>query len=382
MQIETDASTYLESIPKRLENSNKGTYGKILIVAGCKGMSGAAYLSALAAYRSGAGLVKILTHEENRIILQTLLPEAIFQGYDSTSDIENIIRINISWSDIVIAGPGLGISEQSAKILDSVLSEINHLWCTNVDSRAASSQNSFDTTEASQTSIPKSSDSGISRSLSTSSLNRNHIKKMPMLLIDADGINLLSKSTSMLTGLKSIALQIPVVITPHPMEMSRLTGLDISEILKEPEHIASSFAKEHHIVTLLKGSKSVISDTQGEHLFRNPVPSPALSKGGSGDVLSGAVAGIYALMRAAGKHDNAVKTRPHDCECDTQTESKPSYSSSDSFELLYKALVIAVLIHAESGRKAANIHGINGVLARETADTLGLILDSIKESNS
>ncbi len=98
----------LASLPKRKERSNKGTYGKVLCVAGSRNMAGAAYLCAWAAYRTGAGLVRILTPKENRVILQTLLPEALLTTFDPDHfEVESIWEA-FDWADVAAVGPGLG----------------------------------------------------------------------------------------------------------------------------------------------------------------------------------------------------------------------------------------------------------------------------------
>ena len=105
--------------PKRKKNSHKGSYGKVLMIAGSKGMSGAAYLSAKAAYAVGAGLVQIYTHEENRVILQQLLPEAIITTYD-TFDSEQLEKL-IQWADLIGIGCGLGKSDTAERVMQYTL---------------------------------------------------------------------------------------------------------------------------------------------------------------------------------------------------------------------------------------------------------------------
>lgn len=312
MKVNTDTSSFFDRIPERIPDSNKGTYGKVLIVAGCKGMSGAAYLSALAAYRTGAGLVKFLTHEENRIVLQTLLPEAIFEGYDENASLSLLAERNVQWADVIVAGPGLGTSELSMEVLRATLKSVKAFW-----------------------------------------LNDEIIgKKVPLLILDADGLNILSKTPSIKEELSEISKKIPVIVTPHPMEMSRLSGKAVQEILEAPDKAASEFSKNHHMITIMKGSETIISDKTGENLFKNILKSPALSKGGSGDVLSGVIAGIYTLLRGEKRNDS----------------------------LAYEASVLAVLVHAEAGRYSAKLYGVNGVLARDTANSLGLVIDQIQTS--
>ncbi|WP_031547401.1 NAD(P)H-hydrate dehydratase [Oribacterium sp. FC2011] len=314
MQIVTDASKFYAYIPKRLEDSHKGTYGKVLIVAGSKGMSGAAYLSALAAYRTGAGLVKFLTHKDNRLILQTLLPEAIFEGYDEETDLQEISERNAVWADVMVLGPGMGTTDLSKDMVEEILNAVSDKWGDKAE------------------------------------------EKHPLLIIDADGLNIISSMPHLKDKLKSVAEEIPVVITPHPMEMSRLAECEISEVVKNPEYYAETVSGEFGLITVMKGSQTLICDAQHEAMFKNTKESPALSKGGSGDVLSGTIAGLYALMRPSVSLEIAL----------------------NPMEIAYRAAVAAVLIHAEAGREAALTFGVNGVLARDTADKLGTVLDRIR----
>ena len=99
----------LEKLPERPKRSHKGMFGKALCIAGSVNMAGAAYLCAGAAYRSGAGLVKILTPEENRVILQTLLPEAVMTTFEQNEReaLDNILEEALSWATVAAIGPGL-----------------------------------------------------------------------------------------------------------------------------------------------------------------------------------------------------------------------------------------------------------------------------------
>ena len=114
-------------IPERKADSNKGTFGKVLIAAGSAGMCGAAYLSALTAYRAGAGLVKILTVEENRPILQGLLPEAIIASYtpdqllQGREEFKEMIEEQMKWASVVVLGPGLGSEPYVEYLVEDIL---------------------------------------------------------------------------------------------------------------------------------------------------------------------------------------------------------------------------------------------------------------------
>lgn len=318
--MDTDKTTYLRKIPARRSDSNKGTYGKILVAAGSEGMCGAAYLAGLAAYRSGAGLVRILTPEANRLIVQSLLPEAIFTGYDSDSNIQVLSEANVSWADIIVLGPGLGTEALSVTLVRELLQAIA------AQCNAAPSK---------------------------------WLRKYPLLLIDADGLNILSARPELMQLVDQIARQIPVVVTPHPMEMARLSAASLQEILQCPAHAAEALAEAHGTITVMKGSETIVLDADG-HAFQNLEASPALSKGGSGDVLSGAIAGVYAVLRAD--------------RIDALNEVPPEEQRTRWRRMAFDAAVTGVLLHAEAGRQAANIHGTHGVLARETADMLGIVM--------
>lgn len=318
--MDTDKTTYLRKIPARRSDSNKGTYGKILVAAGSEGMCGAAYLAGLAAYRSGAGLVRILTPASNRLIVQSLLPEAIFTGYDTDSNIQVLSESNVSWADILVLGPGLGTEALSVTLVRELLQAIA-AQCDAAPSK--------------------------------------WLRKFPLLLIDADGLNILSARPELMQLVDQIARQIPVVVTPHPMEMARLSAVSLQEILQCPAHAAEALAAAHGTVTVMKGSETIVLDADG-HAFQNLEASPALSKGGSGDVLSGAIAGVYAVLRAD--------------RIDALNEVPPEEQRTRWRRMAFDAAVTGVLLHAEAGRQAANIHGTHGVLARETADMLGIVM--------
>lgn len=225
---------YIRMLPDRPEDSNKGTYGRLLVIAGSKGMSGAAFLNAMAAYRMGAGLVQIYTEESNRIILQALLPEAIITTY-TEFDKEEVKRL-LSHADAVCIGSGLSRSKTAKKILKTVLSNVE-VAC----------------------------------------------------VIDADGLNLLAehlKYTEYLTEGRFI-------LTPHMKEMSRLTGLSVPEIRANRQQVLESLTEEWNVTCVLKDSRTLIGEA-GKRTCVNTSGCQALAKGGSGDVLCGVIAGLLA----------------------------------------------------------------------------------------
>ncbi len=227
----------LSVIPKRKEDGNKGTYGRLLIVAGSVGMSGAAYLCALAAYRMGAGLVKVLTVEENRGILQMQLPEAIVKGYTKL-DMKAVVEAECEWASAIVMGPGLGQEAYVKELVEIVL-------------------------------------------------QKGQQKKCPMIL-DSDALNTIAHYPILQ------AYYGPhIVITPHMKEMSRLTQRRIAELKKDGITFAMKYSRENQVVCLLKDSVSVITDNK--NLYLTLSGNSALAKGGTGDVLAGVVGGLICL---------------------------------------------------------------------------------------
>ena len=303
LNAESNAEKFFRRLKRRLPEANKGTYGKVLIAAGSPGMSGAAYLSGLAAYRAGAGLIKLLTAEDNRTILQTLLPEAIVACYGEGSDWTKLCGEALSWADFLVLGPGIGRSSTAGAMLSALLS------------RASAGE-----------------------------------KRIPCL-IDADGLNLLAAEPARLESLKTLSQ--PLLLTPHPMEMARLTGRRLAEVLAAPEEIAAELAERLGCVIIMKGAHSFVVDGKSGSCFRSLQSAPALAKGGSGDVLSGLCAGIYEILAAGeDKEDEAV------CR-----------------ERLYTAAVLSVLLHVEAGNRAAVRLGEHAVLAGDTAAEIGLAIE-------
>lgn len=220
----------LKGILQRPAYSNKGTFGKVLAIAGSPGMSGAACLCAEAAYRSGCGLVRVFTPACNRQIVQTCLPEAIVTAWEDKNPVEEAL----GWCSAAVVGPGLGKSRESKELLARVLREC----------------------------------------------------RTP-LVIDADGLNLLSENPELLKVAKG-----PVILTPHIGEMARLTGRKKEEILDDLVSSAKEFAKTRRVICVLKDARTVVSD--GEQVCINCSGNSGMATGGSGDVLAGMIAGLLA----------------------------------------------------------------------------------------
>ena len=251
-------------LPVRKADSHKGSYGKVLMITGSSGMAGACYLSARAAYAVGAGLVQIYTAEDNRAVIQQLLPEAIVSCY-TEYDSGQLAGL-LEWADVVCIGCGLGRSEVSEKILLHTLKE---------------------------TTVP--------------------------CIVDADGLNILS-------GHMEVLRQSPasVIVTPHMKEMSRLTGKGVEEIGGKRIETAEWFAKEYGSVCVLKDSRTVVA-REGHHTFLNLAGNNAMAKAGSGDVLAGVITGLAA--QGMSLFDSAaLGVFLHACGGDEARDKKGAYS--------------------------------------------------------
>ena len=227
----------LEKLPERPKRSHKGMFGKALCIAGSVNMAGAAYLCAGAAYRSGAGLVRILTPEENRVILQTLLPEAVMTTFEQNEweALDNILEEALSWATVAAIGPGLGRKPWAYHMMKLTLQKFHG-----------------------------------------------------PLVIDADALNILSEHMEWLEQHEG-----NVILTPHVGEFSRLTGVESREISKDISGWAAAFAREHHCICILKDAPSAAALPDGT-CYVNTTGNSGMSTGGSGDVLTGILTGLLA----------------------------------------------------------------------------------------
>lgn len=271
---------YRKMLPDRPEDSNKGTYGRLLVIAGSKGMAGAAYLNAHAAYMTGAGLVRVYTSSDNREILQTLLPEAIITTYEEYNK-EELLSL-LTWADGVCIGSGLGMSRLSEKILKTVIEYV----------------------------------------------------KVPCL-IDADGLNLLAENKNYLNQMAERRF----VITPHMKEMSRLTGTPVEELKADRIQILKDFISRYRITCVLKDSRTLIASEE-KGIRMNLTGNSAMAKAGSGDVLAGVISGWMVQGKEA--EDAAeLGTYIHGLSGDLAKFEKGVYSvmARDLIEYISKALM-------------------------------------------
>lgn len=251
-------------LPARKDDSHKGTYGKVLMITGSKGMAGAAYLSAKAAYICGAGLVQIYTEESNRAILQQLLPEAIISAYEQYEPEQ--LKSLLKWADVVCIGCGLGQNRISESLLKGTLRN---------------------------GSVP--------------------------CVVDADGINLLACHPELLEETR-----MPLVLTPHMKEMSGMLGCSVTELQESRLSRIDAFVEKYPVVCALKDSRTIVAQ-KGRQRFVNTAGNHGMAKAGSGDVLSGVITGL--LAGHLGVYDSAVLgVYLHACGGDAARKKLGSFS--------------------------------------------------------
>lgn len=221
--------------PRRIQNSNKGTYGHVAVIAGSKDIAGAALFAAKAAYVSGTGLVKVYTHEKNRTVIQTKLPEAVLETYDEFANSLKCVESALAWADAIVIGPGMGINGTSKRMLKELLMN---------------------------THVP--------------------------VIIDADGLNVLAEDMELLEESNA-----KIVLTPHMKEMSRLVKKDVDDIVENRFAITEELCQKYNVTCLLKDARSIVPDTNGK-AYINVSGNSGMSTGGSGDVLTGIIVAFIA----------------------------------------------------------------------------------------
>jgi len=228
-------------IPRRPADAHKGTFGKVLVIAGSTGMTGAAALASMAALRSGAGMVMLgLPESLNQIaeiklteVMTAPLPETEARSL-STAALERIEEL-LSWADVVALGPGLSRHPETFDLVHRLLPRLEH-----------------------------------------------------PTVVDADGLNAIARDPGVLARVKA-----PLVLTPHAGELARLSAIEIP--VETGDRIAAirSLAESHRLVSVFKGAPTLIAEPQGT-LYINTTGNPGMSTAGTGDVLTGMIAGFLA----------------------------------------------------------------------------------------
>ncbi len=259
-----DSKLVKNVLPKRKMDSHKGTYGTGLIVAGSINYPGAALLAAKSAYRIGTGLVQLCVPGFIQGALAGSIPEVtwIVLPHEMGVISENaadIVLANLDRATALLVGPGLGKEEPTRDFLRNLISRDKLV----------------------------KKKGGIGFLTGKEAIHEEKVT-LPSLILDADGLNLLSQ----ISGWSEI-LPPRSILTPHPGEMSRLTGLDVKSIQMNRLELVEKYAREWNQIVVLKGAVTIIADPDGNCAFI-PIATSALAKGGTGDVLAGIIMGLCA----------------------------------------------------------------------------------------
>lgn len=275
----------LPALPTRHPNAHKGEAGRVLCVAGSAGMSGAAALTGRACLRSGAGLVTVATTKPAAKAIAALDPNLITRtlpthdaGGLSRKASDRVLTLAVNARSVVV-GPGLGQADLNALVIPEIIARLSG-----------------------------------------------------PTVVDADGLNLLARNLDTLQSRDAGE----VVLTPHAGEMARLLGGTDDDLNDDPtarKQAAESFAQQHRVIVVLKGTGTVVTD--GTRTFVNTTGNPSMAKAGTGDVLSGVIGGLL-----------AQGMNPFD------------------------ASALGVYLHGLAGDRLAERMGVWGVLATDLVDEL------------
>ncbi|MBI2980387.1 MAG: NAD(P)H-hydrate dehydratase [Chloroflexi bacterium] len=280
-------------LPKRPLGANKGTFGRVLVVAGSINYIGASYLACSGAMRVGAGLVTLATPASLQPILATKLTEVTYLPLPESSpgifspQVARLIHRELGGYDVLLMGCGLGQSPSAVRLIKSVLLRL---------------------------------------------------KSSPRLVLDADALNILAQTPRWWQRLAGDA-----ILTPHPGEMARLAGVPVSEVQSDRVGIARKVALAWQKTIVLKGAYTVVATPQGESRISS-VANPGLASAGTGDVLSGVIAGLLAQGLS-----------------------------------LFDAAVAGVYLHGEVGEMVRDRLGDAGMIASDLLPELPLVIKQLKE---
>jgi ADP-dependent NAD(P)H-hydrate dehydratase len=237
MSTQLELVTRLPELAPRPPDSHKGDFGRVLVIAGSRGMSGAAVLCGSAALRGGAGLVRVAVPQEVSAIVAVgnpcymTVPLPNDQGHVSEQAFGELQHLALQ-HDVLALGPGLGRSIGLNSLVTTLLTEL-----------------------------------------------------ATPIVLDADGLNALESARALSWSRKAA-----VVLTPHPGEFARLIGSDIPTVQGHRQELAVDFAREYSVVLVLKGHQTIVTD--GQRMYLNTTGNPGMATAGSGDVLTGTIAAL------------------------------------------------------------------------------------------
>ena len=275
-------------LPGRNPWGHKGTFGKVLLIAGSEAIGGAAILAGRACMMTGCGMLKVCIHKAHKSDLLTTLPEAMIASYDTLETALLNVKSGMEWADVIAIGPGLDTNDISATMLETVIK---------------------------QSAKP--------------------------LVLDADALNLLAKR-DLYYILKEYQHKVdsrrPLILTPHPMELSRISGAGKEELSLHGLEITRRIAMELHAVIVKKDARTIICDENSDYII-NLCGNSGMATAGSGDVLTGIITALLASGLSA-----------------------------------YESAALGVYIHAKAGDKAAELKNEYSMLAGDICEALTSIL--------
>lgn len=295
MVIERVDGPYVEVITRGMARSvieprdpeaHKGDFGRVLVVAGSLGTSGAAHLTAMAALRSGAGLVTVATPRSVQPILAAMAPEYMTIGLPEDADghltEEALERVLSFQADVLAVGPGLGQTAGVQTFVHQLLE---------------------------RTGVP--------------------------IVLDADALNAFADAPERLAGRDGV----DVIITPHPGEMARLTGLTVEQVQEDRLEVARMFSSTHHLHLVLKGHRTLVASPEGSVAI-NLTGNPGMATGGTGDVLTGVIAGWFGqLLDAEGACKLGVYLHGHAGDLAEADEGEVALTATDVLQHLGDAVL-------------------------------------------
>jgi len=281
-------------LPRRPLEANKGSFGRVLVVAGSINYIGAAYLACSGAIRVGAGLVTLATATSLQPILASKLTEVTYLPLPEShpgiisAEAAKLIQQELNHCNVLLLGCGLGQSQSVIKLVKSVLFKLK--------------------------------------------------PALPSLILDADALNTLANTPKWWQQLTD-----DVILAPHPGEMARLAGISVDEVQSDRVRVAKKMAQEWHKTIVLKGAYTVIAAPGGQSAL-NLVANPGLASAGTGDVLSGIIAGLMAQGLS-----------------------------------LFDAAACGVYLHSEAGEMVKARLGDAGMIATDLLPELPLVIKRLKE---
>ncbi|RKM56007.1 NAD(P)H-hydrate dehydratase [Butyrivibrio sp. CB08] len=277
----------LELIPERKRDSNKGTNGKVLIIAGSRNISGACILAASAALKAGAGMVRVFTAIENAEVVKALLPEAILDTYEDFEPVRDKLKAAFDWSSQAVIGPGIGTEGKGVELVTAVLEDYDK-----------------------------------------------------PLVMDADALNIIAedeelrkKAANYATGSKKL------ILTPHMGEFARLKKCSIGQCKVNLLSYPGELAGDLHATVICKDARSIVADSNEKKIYINISGNDGMATAGSGDVLSG-ITGALIGLSMSGFETAIAAAYIHGCAGDIAAADHGRYSmiASDIVGALSKVL--------------------------------------------